>query len=358
MPEHLFLHELIFKKPAGTSRGVLHTKPSWIYNYTLANGAEIQTEFPIIPGLSPEYKDHQQYESDLFGFLKEVDPYLLEWAQTDFFEEVSFRNLIAKWRAFPSFIFGLEVLLLGMRTQGNNILFDTPFTRQQASMPINGLVWMGTLADMRAQAIEKIAAGFQTVKLKIGALDWPQELLLLQELRAHAPATELTIRVDANGAFSPSEIGGVLEELARLEVHSIEQPIAAGQCHELSNLCKDTKVPIALDEELIGLTSRAKKIALLEQISPQYIILKPSLHGGLSGVREWIALAEERNIGWWLTSALESSIGLSAIVQFGACYAPAIPQGFGTGGLYTNNFPAPLRIQEGHIYWVNDSSKD
>jgi L-alanine-DL-glutamate epimerase-like enolase superfamily enzyme len=211
---------------------------------------------------------------------------------------------------------------------------------------------------MRAQAIEKIAAGFQTVKLKIGALDWPQELLLLQELRAHAPSTELTIRVDANGAFSPSEIAGVLEELARLEVHSIEQPIAAGQCHELSNLCKDTKVPIALDEELIGLTSRAKKIALLEQIRPQYIILKPSLHGGLSGVREWIALAEERNIGWWLTSALESSIGLSAIVQFGACYAPAIPQGFGTGGLYTNNFPAPLRIQEGHIYWVNDSSKD
>jgi L-alanine-DL-glutamate epimerase-like enolase superfamily enzyme len=183
-------------------------------------------------------------------------------------------------------------------------------------------------------------------------------LLLLQELRAHAPATELTIRVDANGAFSPSEIVGVLEELARLEVHSIEQPIAAGQYHELSNLCKDTKVPIALDEELIGLTSRAQKIALLEQISPQYIILKPSLHGGLSGVREWIALAEERNIGWWLTSALESSIGLSAIVQFGACYAPAIPQGFGTGGLYTNNFPAPLRIQEGHIYWVNDSSKD
>jgi L-alanine-DL-glutamate epimerase-like enolase superfamily enzyme len=141
-------------------------------------------------------------------------------------------------------------------------------------------------------------------------------------------------------------------------VHSIEQPIAAGQYHELSNLCKDTKVPIALDEELIGLTSRAQKIALLEQISPQYIILKPSLHGGLSGVHEWIALAEERNIGWWLTSALESSIGLSAIVQFGACYAPTIPQGFGTGGLYTNNFPAPLRIQEGHIHWVNDSSKD
>ena len=358
MPEHLFLHELIFKKPAGTSRGILHTKPSWIYNYTLVNGAEIQTEFPIIPGLSPEYQNKHQYEAQLNLFIKAFEPFLLKWSELDFFIDPTFLAFASQWKHFPSFIFGLEVLLLGIRANGEPILFDTPFTRQQASMPINGLVWMGTLADMRTQAIEKIAAGFQTVKLKIGALDWPQELLLLQELRAHAPATELTIRVDANGAFSPFEIGAVLEELARLEVHSIEQPIAAGQYHELSNLCKDTKVPIALDEELIGLTSRAQKIALLEQISPQYIILKPSLHGGLSGVREWIVLAEERKIGWWLTSALESSIGLSAIVQFGACYAPTIPQGFGTGGLYTNNFPAPLRIQEGHIYWVNDSSKD
>jgi hypothetical protein len=209
-----------------------------------------------------------------------------------------------------------------------------------------------------ATAIEKIAAGFQTVKLKIGALDWPQEFMLLQELRAHAPATELTIRVDANGAFSPSEIGSVLEELARIDIHSIEQPIGAGQIDQMKELCIHTPVPIALDEELIGVNSLAQKRALLEHIKPQYIILKPSLHGGLSGVREWIALAEERNIGWWLTSALESSIGLSAIVQFGACYAPTIPQGFGTGGLYTNNFPAPLRIQEGNICWISDSHKD
>lgn len=358
MPEHLFLHELIFKKPAGTSRGVLYTKPSWIFSYEIADGVEVQTEFPIIPGLSPEYKDHQQYESDLIGFLKEVDPYLLVWAQTDFFEDVSFRNLIAQWRAFPSFIFGLEVLLLGMRAQGSNILFASAFTRQESVIPINGLVWMGTLADMRAQAKEKIAAGFRTVKLKIGALDWPQELALLQELRAQAPATALTIRVDANGAFTPEQALGVLQELAKIEVHSIEQPIEAGQYLEMSKLCADTKVPIALDEELIGVHASAQKIALLEQINPQYIILKPSLHGGFTGAKEWIALAQERNIGWWLTSALESSIGLSAIVQFGACYAPTIPQGFGTGGLYTNNFPAPLAIREGHICWLNDSSKD
>ena len=203
MPEHLILHELIFKKPAGTSRGVLHTKPSWIFSYELPSGLFVQTEFPIIPGLSPEYIDHQQYESKLLVFLDEVRPFILDWSRTDFFTNVSFGAFIVKWQAFPSFIFGLEVLLLAIKAQGSNILFDTSFTRQETTIPINGLVWMGSLADMRAQATEKITAGFQTVKLKIGALDWPQELLLLRELRAHAPATELTIRVDANGAFSP-----------------------------------------------------------------------------------------------------------------------------------------------------------
>jgi L-alanine-DL-glutamate epimerase-like enolase superfamily enzyme len=357
MLEHLVLHELIFKKPAGTSRGVLHTKPSWIFSYVLPNGALVQTEFPIIPGLSPEYIDHQQYESKLLVFLEEVRPFLLAWSETDFFTNVSFGESMVKWNAFPSFIFGLEVLLLAIKAKGSNILFDTAFTRQETTIPINGLVWMGTLADMRTQAIEKIASGFQTVKLKIGSLDWPQELWLLQELRAHASVDKLTIRVDANGAFAPSVIGGVLEELARIATHSIEQPISAGQVDEMTHLCAHTPVPIALDEELIGVNELAQKCTLLDAIRPQYIILKPSLHGGLSGVREWIQLAEERGIGWWLTSALESSIGLSAIVQFGACYAPTIPQGFGTGGLYTNNFPSPLLIQEGHICWVNDLHK-
>lgn len=357
MPEHLVLHELIFKKPAGTSRGVLHTKPSWIFSYELPSGLLVQTEFPIIPDLSPEYIDNHQYESKLLLFLNEVRPFLLDWSKTDFFTNVSFGAFIVKWHAFPSFIFGLEVLLLAIKAQGSNILFDTAFTRQENTIPINGLVWMGSLADMRAQAIEKIASGFQTVKLKIGSLDWTQELLLLKELRAHAPARELTIRVDANGAFLPSAVMGVLEELAQIDIHSIEQPIRAGQIGEMRVLCSHTPVPIALDEELIGISEFEQKCNLLDTIRPQYIILKPSLHGGFSGVRQWIVLAEQRGIGWWLTSALESSIGLSAIVQFGACYAPTIPQGFGTGGLYTNNFPAPLRIQEGYICWVNDLHK-
>jgi L-alanine-DL-glutamate epimerase-like enolase superfamily enzyme len=356
MPEELFLHELIFKMPAGTSRGILHTKPSWIFSYDLLNGCIAQTEFPVIPGLSPEYSNHQQYESELFVFLAEVKPFIMEWSQTDFFTNVAFRGLIKKWRAFPSFIFGLEVLLLSIKAKGNAILLDTAFTRQETTIPINGLVWMGTLADMRIQALEKIAAGFQTVKLKIGALDWPEELRLLQELRANAPT--LTIRVDANGAFSAAQAPNVLDKLASLNVHSIEQPIAAGQIQEMGQLCAHTPVSIALDEELIGVNEPAQKCALLDAIRPQYIILKPSLHGGLSGVREWIQLAEDRGIGWWLTSALESAIGLSAIVQFGACYSPKIPQGFGTGGLYTNNFPSPLLIREGHICWISDSHKD
>jgi L-alanine-DL-glutamate epimerase-like enolase superfamily enzyme len=354
MPEHLFLHELVFKKPAGTSRGILLSKPSWILHYPLPNGQKAQTEFPVIPGLSPDYQNHVQYEQDLTIFLNEARPNLELWSKTAFFKDEVFQQLLVKWEAFPSFIFGLEILIWSIQAEGSPILLESTFTRGETQIPINGLVWMGTLADMRAQAIEKIAKGFKVVKLKIGALDWQQELLLLKELRANATADELTIRVDANGAFTPAQALEVLQELAKLEVHSIEQPIAAGQQSALSKLCTQTNVPIALDEELIGVVSRSEKIALLEQIQPQYIILKPSLHGGFTGVTEWISLAEERQIGWWLTSALESAIGLSAIVQFGAGYPLVLAQGFGTGGLYTNNFPSTLAIENGQIYWLND----
>ena len=354
MPEHLFLHELIFKKPAGTSRGILLSKPSWILNFQLPDGQTAQTEFPIIPGLSPEFQNQGQYEQDLTVFLAKARPNLENWSKTNFLNNESFQQFIAQWEAFPSFIFGLEILIWSIQAKGSPVLLENAFTRGETQIPINGLVWMGSLADMRAQAIEKIAAGFRVVKLKIGALDWQQELLLLKELRANAAVDQLTIRVDANGAFTPEQALEVLQELAKLEVHSIEQPIATSQLTEMSKLCTETKVPIALDEELIGVVSRSEKIALLEQIQPQYIILKPSLHGGFTGVKEWITLAEERQIGWWLTSALESAIGLSAIVQFGAGFSLEIAQGFGTGGLYTNNFHSSLAIENGHIYWLND----
>jgi L-alanine-DL-glutamate epimerase-like enolase superfamily enzyme len=357
MPEHLFLHELVFKKPAGTSRGILLNKPSWILNYPLPNGQKAQTEFPVIPGLSPDYQNHEQYERDLTNFLAEARPNLELWSKKAFLKDEIFQELLVKWEAFPSFIFGLEILIWSIQAKGSPVLLESTFTRGETRIPINGLVWMGSLTDMRAQAIEKIAAGFKVVKLKIGALDWQQELLLLKELRANATADELTIRVDANGAFTPAQAREVLQELANLEVHSIEQPIAAGLCAEMYELCHKKIVPIALDEELIGVVSRSEKIALLEQIQPQYIILKPSLHGGFTGVAEWISLAEERQIGWWLTSALESAIGLNAIVQFGAGYRLSLAQGFGTGGLYTNNFTSTLAIENGQIYWLNDSSK-
>lgn len=358
MPESLFLHELKFLKPAGTSRGVLYTKPSWIYKLSLSNGKFAQTEFPVIPGLSPEYVDHIQYEQDLNRFLNLAKVQLEAWSKIDFLQDEQYQLFISNWQAYPSFVFGLELLLFAIQANGSSVLFNSPFTDSAISIPINGLVWMGNLADMRQQAQQKTSAGFQTVKLKIGALDWQQELSLLAELRAAAPATQLTIRVDANGAFSAAQAREVLKELARLEVHSIEQPIAAGQPKEMAELAALNLVPIALDEELIGVHGTVQKTALLDRIKPQYIILKPSLHGGFSGVKEWIALAEERQIAWWLTSALESAIGLSAIVQFGSLFPLDLPQGFGTGGLYSNNFESRLAIENGHIFWLNDSHKD
>jgi len=358
MPESLFLHELKFLKPAGTSRGVLYTKPSWIYQLSLSNGQFAQTEFPIIPGLSPEYIDHIQYEQALTRFLSLAKVNFKAWSKVDFLEDKEYQHFISEWRSYPSFIFGLELLLFAIQANGSSVLFNTPFTDSATSIPINGLVWMGNLNDMRQQAQQKITEGFQTVKLKIGALDWQQELSLIEELRSAAPSDILTLRVDANGAFTAAQAQEVLSELARLEVHSIEQPIAAGQRNDMAQLTALHLVPIALDEELIGIQGEAQKAALLDQIKPQYIILKPSLHGGFSGVKEWIALAEERQIGWWLTSALESAIGLSAIVQFGSLYALDLPQGFGTGGLYSNNFESRLAIEKGHIFWLNDLHKD
>ena len=354
---NFFLHELQFIKPAGTSRGVLQTKPSWIYRLPLADGQFAHTEFPVIPGLSPEYESHLQYEQELIGFLHTIEPYLAIWPTINFLQDHDYLAFMEQWRAYPSFIFGLEILLLSIQQNGSKFLFDTDFTRGKADIPINGLVWMGSLADMRSQAEQKIAAGFQTVKLKIGALDWQQEWMLLNELRQSASAAELTIRVDANGAFTAQNVTQRLAQLAQLDVHSIEQPISPRQYPLMAELCANSPIAIALDEELIGVELTAQKITLLETIRPQFLILKPSLHGGFSGVREWISLAEERNIGWWLTSALESSIGLSAIVQFGSCYTLHLPQGFGTGGLYTNNFPSQLSIQNGRISWLNDSHK-
>lgn len=358
MPNSLRLHELIFKKPAGTSRGVLHTKPSWLFTFQMKSGQELITEFPVIPGLSPEYKSHAQYEIALNAFLNDAVPFIESWAQTAYQQHAEWHNLLEKWQQFPSFIFGIEILVFAFRTEGKPVLFDSAFTQGLATIPINGLVWMDTQISMREQIQEKIAQGFKVVKLKIGAIQWAEELALIEEIRAHFSEEQITIRVDANGAFSPARALEVLDQLKQLRVHSIEQPIQAGQLTQMASLCAKQPIPIALDEELIGVYNYNEKVSLLQHIRPQYIILKPSLHGGFSGTQEWIAIAESLGIGWWLTSALESAIGLNAIVQFGATYPLNLAQGFGTGGLYTNNFESNLSIQNGEMHWINAPHKD
>lgn len=320
-----------FKRPSGTSRGILTEKHAWFLKVWNEEQAEIKGvgECSIIPGLSPDFESFEQYEAKLKELQEDPSIDLTEW---------------------PSIKFGMECALLDLKNGGKRIYFDNAFTRGEQKLPINGLVWMGDEAFMREQIEQKLAEGFKTIKMKIGAIDFDAEIALLKSIRERYSKDQITLRVDANGAFSPEEALDKLHVLAALDIHSIEQPIQQRQWAEMSSLCKETPVPIALDEELIGIHSTAAKIDLLETIEPQYIILKPSLHGGISGTQEWIALAEERNIPWWMTSALESNIGLDAICQLTAEYVNPLPQGLGTGSLYMNNVESDLVVAKGYIF--------
>ena len=263
----------------------------------------------------------------------------------------------ALWEAlmeFPSIQFGVEMAFLSLKSENPFLLFPSDFTNSSQSIVINGLVWMGEPSFMKAQIEEKIAQGFSCIKLKIGAIDFEKELGLLRFIRQNFDAKTIEIRVDANGAFKSNEALSKLNQLNKFELHSIEQPIKANQIQEMKLLCQQTPFPIALDEELIGVFGIEKKRKLLEEIQPQYIILKPSLVGGFKGTLEWISIAESLNIGWWITSALESNIGLNAITQFTFTLNNPMPQGLGTGGLYTNNFDCPLQIENGHIQYNVD----
>ncbi|MGB2165189.1 MAG: o-succinylbenzoate synthase, partial [Flavobacteriaceae bacterium] len=228
-------------------------------------------------------------------------------------------------------------------------LFPSSFTRGAEKIPINGLVWMGDHSFMKAQIDEKIAQGFDCIKLKIGALDFDDEYSLLEEIRKHYGPEQMMLRVDANGAFTPEGVMDKLQSLADLKIHSIEQPIAAGQADAMRELCIISPISIALDEELIGVIKKEDRSALLDKIMPQYLILKPSLLGGFQSCEEWIALAQERSIGWWVTSALESNVGLSAIAQWTFSLSVKNHQGLGTGSLFTNNFTSPLEVCNGHL---------
>lgn len=326
-------HTLQFQRAAGTSRGVLTSRTVW-YLLLKKDGKLGIGECAPLPGLSRETPAQIR---ELLTLLA-ADPGAL--APDD-----------SRLLFVPSLRFALESARQDLATGGRQLLFPSAFTRGEAGIPINGLIWMGELAFMKEQLRAKLAAGFRCIKLKIGALQFDEELALLQEIRREFSPRELTLRVDANGAFTVAEADEKLKRLAELELHSIEQPLAAGNWQQMGELCRRTPLPVALDEELIGIEGRQEKKRLLETIAPDYLVLKPSLHGGWSGCEEWIALAKARGIGWWITSYLESNIGLNAIAQWayeqcsGNGQNTALHQGLGTGGLFVNNIASPLEVQ-------------
>ncbi len=328
-------HQLEFINPAGTSRGVLNYKDSWFLKVYDVDKPEVVGvgEIAPLPNLSVELRDN-------FEFLIEK---LCENIN-EIVEDFHF-----KLQEFPSLRFGLEMAMRDLETGGKRVLFPGLFTDGKASMTINGLVWMGDYQYMFDQLKQKVESGYSCIKLKIGAINFEEEIKLLAYIRKHFNAKDIEIRVDANGAFSSDEALEKLKRLAAYDLHSIEQPIKQGQWEEMAALCKVTPLPIALDEELIGLNVPQHKEVVLETIMPQYIILKPSLIGGFKSSSEWIDLAKKNNIGWWITSALESNVGLNAITQWTYTLESEMPQGLGTGKLYRNNIESPLYIKGDQI---------
>lgn len=316
---------LNFKRPGGTSRGVLHTKETFFLEIFDGERKGIG-ECGLFRGLSCD--DVPDYEEKLAWLCENISQ------NSDFLKE--------ELLAYPSIWFGYEQAVQNLKF-GGDLYFPSAFTESKGSIKINGLIWMGDADFMKEQIAEKLELGFDCIKLKIG-VDWPAEREIIKNLRREFSENQLELRVDANGAFSLDEAKTVLNELSELKIHSIEQPVKAGNPAQMRELCALTPTPIALDEELIGVVDFQKKKELLQGIGPQYIILKPSLIGGFSGCDEWISLAEEQKIGWWITSALESNIGLNAIAQYTFTKNPNLPQGLGTGGLFTNNFETGLYL--------------
>jgi o-succinylbenzoate synthase len=327
---------LHFKQPAGTSRGVYTTRKSWFVHLKEGEREGVGECAPL-PDLSCDALSDQAYRERLEKACEKV-------CLTG---EIDYEML----RDYPSMLFGLETALLNL--QNGDKLFDTAFSRGEVGIPINGLVWMGSYEEMLKRMEEKLEKGFRCVKLKIGAIDFDQELDLIKRIRERFSFHEVELRLDANGAFPYEEALYKLELLSQYAIHSIEQPIRQGQWAYMAELCRESPLPIALDEELIGVNDPEMKRHMLNIIKPRYIILKPSLHGGMQGCREWIETARDMGIGSWITSALESNIGLNAIAQFASdVYGDDIrmPQGLGTGQLFTDNIPMPLEIRGDKLF--------
>ncbi len=329
-------HILNFKRPSGTSRGVLNTKETYFLILRTEEGFGVG-ECGLLRGLSVD--DRPDYEEELAGVCENIE---LGVSEADLYEALE---------EFPSIQFGVETAFKSLHSKNPFELFPSEFTNGEASIPINGLVWMGDKVFMKQQISEKLKEGFTCIKMKIGAIGFKTEIELLKSIRTEFFASEVELRVDANGAFSPKEALEKLKVLSDLQLHSIEQPIKQGQWQEMARLCEETPLPIALDEELIGVFSEEEKTKLLDTIKPQFIILKPSLVGGFRGSDTWINLAEKHNAGWWITSALESNVGLNAISQYTFTKNSKLPQGLGTGSLYTNNIDSPLKVSNGALHY-------
>ena len=325
---------LDFKRPSGTSRGVLTQKETWFL--IIENGGKVGIgECGILRGLSAD--DVPNYEEKLAWTCSNIH----------LGKEVLWEAL----KNYPSLQFGVEQAFLSVASENPFELFPSEFTKTESPIAINGLIWMGDEAFMNQQIEQKLAQGFRCIKMKIGAIDFDHEISIINSIRTKYSKEQIELRVDANGAFSIAEARQKLQILADLDIHSIEQPIKQGNSIAMADLCRDTPLAIALDEELIGVVDVTQKEELLQTIQPQYIILKPSLVGGYKGCQEWIRLAEKLNIDWWVTSALESNIGLNAIAQWTYTLKNQLPQGLGTGSLFTNNLESPLKVSKGSLYY-------
>lgn len=329
-------HSFVFKQPGGTSRGILSNKDSWYIIVYDTKNPQVKGigECSLIERLSID--DRPDFEHKLKEVADKIED-SDKWLQTGL-------------KDFPSIQFGLEMALLDLQNGGRRILFNSDFVNGKLGQLINGLVWMGEYDFMRNQIIDKIEAGYSCIKLKIGAINFDDELNLLRLIRKDFSESEIELRVDANGAFTPSEALEKLKHLSEFKLHSIEQPIRQGQWEQMAPLCETTPLPIALDEELIGISDEKTIELMLETIKPQYVILKPSLLGGFEQSEKFITAAEQKNIGWWVTSALEGNIGLNAIAQWTATLGNLMPQGLGTGQLFTNNIDSPLFIRNALLF--------
>ncbi len=329
-------YELKFTEPRGTSRGWFKVKPSW---YLLGRDETSQStligECGLLPGLSID--DKPEYERILSRVVESLNdegemPDLTDW---------------------PSIEFGLEMFLAHRDSKNLAQIYPGSFSKGK-DIQINGLIWMGPKENMLSQIRNKLDSGFRCIKLKIGAINFDDELYLLKSIRKEFGPDQVTLRVDANGAFSPEDAPDKLKRLADLQLHSIEQPIASKQWEKMAELCRTSPLPIALDEELIGVNSYESKKELIDAIKPQAVVLKPSLLGGFKRTNEWIELAQSADMEWWITSALESDIGLNAIAQFTSSFNPSLPQGLGTGALYTNNFQSPLEVRGEYLHYNSE----